>query len=78
MARQFWTDFISDLVKGGKVDYKLHCRLRYMEYQRVQPTLITTNNPQIVALNITQVLKLKKFDLQGRKSISLGTWGPEA
>merc|ERR1719230_759297 len=63
----FGTDYISNLVKGGEVDYKIHCRERYQEYQRTQPDLITTNNPQIVDLNFTQVLKLKKFDLQGRE-----------
>ena len=74
----FGTDLISNLVKGGEVDYKLHCRLRYMEYQRVQPDLITTNNPQIVDLNFTQVLKLKKFDLQGRELYFFRDLGPSS
>ena len=55
--------------KGGEVDYKIHCRERYVQYQNIQPPVTNISNPPLLFFNATQVISLKKFDLQGRNLI---------
>lgn len=65
----YGTDYISNLIKGGEVDYKIHCRERYVQYQNIQPPVTNISNPPLLFFNATQVIGLKKFDLQGRDLI---------
>jgi hypothetical protein len=62
----FGTDYISNLMKGGEVDYKIHCRERYKEYQSTQPQIKNIINPPLIDFKATMVLSLKQFNLEGK------------
>ena len=57
----FGTDYISDIVKGGKVDYKLLCRERYMDYPLQRIPESTWSSPIVSSIEIEESIYLKTY-----------------